>query len=352
MISNDDYADEMLLNQKYLHYPEVLEFYTGKDRRRKNAVETLIKDLGFASQSVQAKTGMKEQDDPFAFLRFNQNKEREDAIIDQIESRVMQSNLPQAIKDQTADLHFNPSAAFHQEIFKVYSDFSVGYLVNIIRIGSKVLRNSINLDADIKQKLLAELVSAMKVLSNIIYLVSPLFAKQGFIQLTDYGFKLSKAFSKLDEKERTIRILVTIPYNLTMMFKEDIFSSKLSPVFISALKIEKDKVKRHLLASLLVYKQPEGWGKALMSYMEAIGKNSYYLGTLLELMLSVLQNGDLDEPEQMRIKNLIKSAIYKANYGELPKSQGELNQIDLAKERSKGEDDSEKRTKESDSGYE
>lgn len=346
MISNDDYADEMLLNQKYLHYPEVLEFYTGKDRRRKNAVETLIKDLGFASQSVQAKTGMKEQDDPFAFLRFNQNKEREDAIINQIESRVMQSNLPQAIKDQTADLQFNPSAAFHQEIFKVYSDFSVGYLVNIIRIGSKVLRNSVKLDADIKQKLLAELVSAMKVLSNIIYLVSPLFAKQGFIQLTDYGFKLSKAFSKLDEKERTIRILVTIPYNLTMMFKEDIFSSKLSPVFISALKIEKDKVKRHLLASLLVYKQPEGWGEALMSYMDTIGKNSYYLGTLLELMLSVLQNGDLDEPEQMRIKNLIKSAIYKANNGELPKSQGELNQIELTREMTKGEDDGEKKDKE------
>ena len=131
-----------------------------------------------------------------------------------------------------------------------------------------------------------------------------------------------------------------------MMFKEDIFSSKLSPVFISALKIEKDKVKRHLLASLLVYKQPEGWGKALMSYMDTIGENSYYLGTLLELMLSVLQNGDLDEPEQMRIKNLIKSAIYKANNGELPKSQGELNQIELTREMTKGEDDGEKKDKE------
>lgn len=339
MIADEEYAKEMLENQKYLHYPELLEFYTGKDRRRKNAAETLIKDLSVAAKSIQAKTGMKEQDDPFAFLRFNQGKEQENLIIERIGSDVKQSNLPQSVKDHTADLSFNPSAAFHQELFKVYSDFSVGYLVNIIRIGSKVLRNSDQLDANIKQQLLSELSSAMKVLSNIIYLVSPLFSKQGFIQLTDYSLKLSKEFHKLDEKDRTIKILVTIPYNLTMMFKEDIFSSKLSPVFISALNNEKDKVKRHLLASLLIYKQPEGWGNAITNYMKTIGQNSYYLGTLLELMLAVYQNGELDESEQMRLKNLIRAAIFKNSQGRLPASLGEFNQIELSKKYLRGEDD-------------
>lgn len=331
MIANDDYAEEILDQQRYLHFPEVLEFYTGKDRRRRNAVESLIKDLSITSKSIQAKTGMKEHDDPFAFLRFNQNKEQEEAIIERIESDVKQSNLPQSVKDQTADLSYNPSAAFHQDIFKVYSDFSVGYLINIIRIGSKVLRNSDQLESSIKQQLLLELSSAMKVLSNIIYLVSPLFAKQGFIQLTEYSFKLSDAFKRMDEKERTIGILVTIPYNLTMMFKEDIFSSKLSPVFISALNAEKDKVKRHLLASLLIYKQPDGWSGAILNYMETIGQNSYYLGTLLDLMLAVYQNGELDEPEQMRMKNLIRAAIFKNSQGRLPVSQGEYNQVSLTK---------------------
>lgn len=331
MLVDEEYAKEMLTNQHYVHYPEVLEFYTGKDRRRKNAAETLIADLAVASRSVQAKTGMKEQDDPFAFLRFNQSKEHQDAIIERIESDVQQSNLPQSVKDQTADLNYNPSAAFHQEVFKVYSDFSVGYLVNIIRIGSKVLRNSDQLDAEPKQRLLMELVAAMKVLSNIIYLVSPLFAKQGYIQLSEFGFKLSKKFFEVEEKERTIAILVTIPYNLTLMFKEDIFSSKLSPVFVSTLNAEKDKVKRHLLASLLVYKQPDGWNKALLSYMDTIGDNSYYLGTLLELMIGVLQIGELDESEQLRMRSLIQAALFKNNNGRLPSSSGELRQIALTK---------------------
>ena len=339
MLVDEEYAKEMLDNQQYIHYPEVLEFYTGKDRRRKNAVETLIADLSIASRSVQAKTGMKEQDDPFAFLRFNQTKEHQDEIIERIESDVQQSNLPQSVKDQTADLNYNPSAAFHQEVFKVYSDFSVGYLVNITRIGSKVLRNSDQLDAEPKQRLLMELVSAMKVLSSIIYLVSPLFSKQGFIQLSEFGFKLSKNFFEMEEKGRTIAILVTIPYNLTMMFKEDIFSSKLSPVFISALSAEKDKVKRHLLASLLVYKQPEGWNNALTNYMDTIGANSYYLGTLLELMISVLQLGELDESEQSRMRSLIRMAIYKNNNGRLPSSSGELRKIALTKQFLYGNDE-------------
>ena len=168
-----------------------------------------------------------------------------------------------------------------------------------------------------------------------------MFAKQGFIQLTEYSFKLTDAFNKMNERERTIGILITIPYDLTMMFKEDIFSSKLSPVFISALNNEKDKVKRHLLASLLIYKQPDGWNGAILNYMDSVGHNSYYLGTLLDLMLAVYQNGELDESEQMRMKNLIRAAVFKNSQGRLPSTQGEYNQIELSKKylQGNGEDD-------------
>ena len=65
--------------------------------------------------------------------------------------------------------------------------------------------------------------------------------------------------------------------------------------------------------------------------MDTIGQNSYYLGTLLELMLTVYQNGELDESEQRRLKNLIRAAFFKNSQGRLPSSQGEYNQIDLSK---------------------
>ena len=249
-----------------------------------------------------------------------------------------------SFRDKIIDYDENPDELYLYR--EIYDEFYVGRYSTKIEdnpvevnglFRSKVLRNSDQLDAGLKLELLAELTSAMKVLSSIIYLVSPLFAKQGYIQLTDYGFKLSKEFFELDEKERTIAILVTIPYNLTRLFKEDIFSMRLSPIFIEAIGSEKDKVKRHFLASLLVYKQPEGWGKALMSYMSTIGYNSYYLGTLFELMMSVLQTGSLEETERMRMKDLIKTAMFKNNVGRLPASQRELNQMPLTKKMIQGE---------------
>lgn len=314
------FTHDMLTNKKYLHYPEVLEFYTGKDRKRIDAVEIITNDLSQASLAVQKKTGIPNDVNLFSNIRYNNNKEQNEVIIREIENHVQESNLPQKIKDQTADLTFNPSSAFHQDIYKVYSDFSVGYLVNCITISCKVLRNSDQLDAIYKKKLLNEITQALKVFSNIIYLVSPLFAKQGYIQLPEYGFKLTEDFETLDEKECMIRIIASIPYNLTIMFKNDIFSSKLGPVYLSQIKEEQDKIKKHFLAALIVYKQPEGWYDTMLSYINSLGKESYYLGTIIELMTGVFYLGDLEESDKTKMKLLIKSAVYKAETGNMPPS--------------------------------
>ena len=179
--------------------------------------------------------------------------------------------------------------------------------------------------------MLGEITTALKVFSNIIYLVSPIFARQGYIQLPEYGFKLADSYAELDEKQRTVEIIVTIPYNLTLLFKEDIFSAKLSPVYIAQFNEEKDKVKKHLLASLLVYKQPNGWDTALLNYLGNIAKDSYYLGTLLDLMEGVLFTIELEDDDKRRMTNLVKSAMYKADKGIMPPSIGILNQYALPK---------------------
>jgi len=309
--------------------PEVLEFYTGKDRKRYDAVSMVTADLHFAAESVQTKIGIAEDKNPFAFLRFNRDKSQTERIIKEIDDNIQQSNLPQSLKDHAADVNFNPSAAFNQAISKVYTDFSVGYLVNIITIACKVLRNSDHLDADIKQQLLSEITNALKVFANIIYLVSHLFAHQGFIHLPEYNLKLTDSFNDLDEQEKRIRIIASIPYNLMLMFKEDLYSRKLSPVYISQLKDEKDKAEKHLLASFIVYKQPEGWEPAIREYIGGIGKDSYYLGTLIESMSNAYYAGDLEKADRMRMNNLLKSALYKSDYGKLPPSITNINKLRL-----------------------
>lgn len=203
----------------------------------------------------------------------------------------------------------------------------MGYLVNIISIASKVLRNSDHLDAEVKQNLLDEITSALKVFSNIIYLVSHLFAKQGYIFLPDYHLKLTDSFNEFDEDEKRIQIIVTIPYNLMLRFKEDLYSKKLSPVYISQFMSERDKVKKHLLASFLVSKQPEGWDTAIRTYLDSVGKDSYYLGTIIDMMGGVYYLENLDSPNRMKMNNLIKSALYKSENGILPPSLNSIKKM-------------------------
>ena len=327
MHADDEYAKKMLANQNYQHFPEVLEFYTGKDRKRLDAVKAVTDDLKLASQTVQQKIGFSDENNPFAFLRFKNDSSQTEKIIQEIDANIKRSNLPQKIKDQVADISFRPSAAFNQDINKVYSDFSVGYLVNIISIASKVLRNSDHLNAKDKQDLLAEITRALKVFSNIIYLVSHMFARQGYIHLPDYSLKLTDGFNDFDEAEKRIQIIVTIPYNLMRMFKEDMYSRKLSPVYIEQLKTEKDKAQKHILAALIVYKQPEGWEPAIREYINGIGKDSYYLGTITDLMADVYYLGDLDSADRSRMSSLIKTALYKADHDSLPPSPAAIKNV-------------------------
>ncbi len=326
---DEKYASKMLNNQNYQRYPEVLEFYSGKDRRRIDAVSTVTSDLKEAADVVQQKLKISDDKNPFAFLRFKHDKDQTAKIVKEIEDTVQESNLPQSVKDQVADLTFNPSNAFHQEISKVYHDFSVGYLVNIISIACKVLRNSDHLDADVKLQLLGEITNGLKVFSNIIFLVSHLFAKQGYIELPDYALKLTDSFNKYDEDEKRIQIIVSIPQNLVRMFQNDLYSRKLSPVYIQQFKDETDKAEKHILASFIVKKQPEGWEPAIRSYIDSVGKDSYYLGTITDLMTETYYYETLDSSDRMRMNNLIKTAIYKADNGRMPQSLKEINKTNL-----------------------
>lgn len=147
------------------------------------------------------------------------------------------------------------------------------------------------------------------------YLVSPIFAKQGYIQLPEYGFKLTEDFDDLDEKERTIRIITTIPFNLTSMFCNDLFSSKLAPVYINQLKEEHNRINRHFIATFLIFKQPDGWREAIISYISSLGKDSYYLGTIIDLMVHILYSGNMEDSDKRIMQFLLKTAMFKSETG-------------------------------------
>lgn len=344
MINEERFASYMLSDQNYIHYPEVLEFYSGKDRKRKDAVVAVLKDLSTVIDSVVTKSRVPIEQNPFQMWRFKNNASSTETILADLEENVKNSNLPKAMKDSLADNTFNPSIAFDQQIYRVYSDFSVGRLMQLISISSKVLRNSEYVIKEDKDSLLDVIVKGWEVMSLIIYLVSKVFAKQGFILLQDYGLRLSDDFDKYTEEEKVVRIIVTIPFNLMMFFKEDIYSAKLGKLFITHFENESDRVKKHLLASLLVTKCPDGWNEAIQKYIAIIGPNSYYMGTLIDLMFWSLRHNELTPGDKGRMTNLMKVSLYKASNNVLPNSirQIALHKIDVKEEDNESSTDSTK----------
>lgn len=334
MFMHDDsaFANTVLINQNYLKYPEMLEYYTGKERKALDAVNILSTDLASVIKSVLEKSGVQTEQNPFAILRFNQSEEASRKIIQELEDNVQISKLPQEIKDSVKDMSYNPSEAFNQSIHKIYIEYSIGHLIKIIEIGSKVLRNSDYVKSSYKEKLLSTIVDAWKTLSTFIYLVSPSFAKNGYVELGGFSFKLCDGYNQYEtDEERAIQIIVNIPRNMMLLFKDDLYSAKLSDLLTKSFNNESDKIKKHLLACLLIYQQPSGWDICIIDYIGKIGKDSYYLGTLIDLMQDLYYLGELENSNRSKMKNLLKTALYKSQNGKMPPSGTILNRISLIK---------------------
>lgn len=336
MLNDEKFAQKILNNQSYMHYPDIMECYSGIDRKRENAAIVVEQDLKHIIDCVKSNAGVDDKLNPFAVLKYNPSDEVSERILDELDKNVEHSNLPQRVKDSLVDNAYNPSITFYQDIDKVYEDFSVGHLIRSIEIASKVLRNSDYINRDIKVCLLSTIASAWKLLSTIIYLVSKLFSKQKYIQLPGYGFKLGDGFSD-DEDKRTIQIIVSIPKNMMILFKDCIYSYKLSDMFVSSMLSEPDKVKKHLEACLLIYKQPLGWDNAIKEYITKINKDSYYIGTMIELMQDVLYIDDIDNRDRSRMATMARTAIFKSKspQGLMPNSLQDINRIPLSKPKAK-----------------
>ena len=112
------------------------------------------RDIARISKTVHEKIGLPEGINPFSRLRLETSDEQVKKAIKQLEANLQKSKLPNEIKDAVADDSYNPSTPFHQAVYKVFENYSVNYLQEIIGIASKTLRNSDYIEPEKKVELL------------------------------------------------------------------------------------------------------------------------------------------------------------------------------------------------------
>lgn len=277
MTFDDKFSKYVLANKRYVKYPDIIEFYTGKTQRQVDALKVTETDLRSVVKKISEKFKIRDDFNPFSFLRVKNTEEVKNGLIDSINNTIKESALPNDVKDKLLDENYNMCAPYSQNIYQDIVDYTVRAMFANIEIASKALRNTVLADKELKKKLINTILDSWSVFAKVVTLVSRDFAHQGWINIDGVGFRLVDEFNELEESDKRIEIIASIPLNIISRFVDHIYTQRLSNLLFEMLENEKDKIKKHLLASIIVWRTPDNWHTYIKRYISIQNAQSYYL---------------------------------------------------------------------------
>lgn len=314
MKDSEEFKTYMLGDKHSLYYPEVIEFYTGIDGRSEDVVKMLIKDLATLSSKVHSKIGLTEDINPFKDIKWALNETVKGMTQEQLEQNIKESKISDEIKDIVADKNYDSIKPYTQTIHNYFEEYDVKNLMELIKSGSRALRNSEFIKPELKVELLKNISMAWKELMRALYLIAPILAKNGFGGVGGARFKLTEDFPK-EFNECLKSIIIAMPFNLNIWFKDDLFSDKLRMLFREHRSKEEDFTVRHILALMECDARPSGWKNSILQYISGLNKNLFYLGNLYSNLRTNYSTKFLSGLEQRETEYLIKACWAKHNTG-------------------------------------
>lgn len=314
MHSNEAFAKYIFKEKIYISFPELIEFYTGIDRNRDDAIEILTEDLKNATDTVETKVGLPENMNPFELIKWNPTDESIKAIQSEIGEDVNQSRLPIEVKDKFADRNYDQNKAYNQTVKKVLHEYSLVVLMQKIRASSVALRNSDYASPELKKELLKEIFRAWEEISKVLIALSPILASRGHAAFEGAGFILTGDWGHTFE-QRLNRVLQSNPTNVVGFFKDYLYSDKMGPLLFNNLENEGNPLRKHELALFLVFERPNGWKEQISKYISDVHKNSFYLYDIFMALRTQYKYSFASNKELSEMKYVIKMGLAKHNHG-------------------------------------
>lgn len=291
--------------KKYIDYPEIIEFYTGIDRNKEDALEILGNDLEETLTTVKAKVNIPDNINPFKAISWEpdlQALEKEEA---KISENIVSSGLPDEVKDKYDDKHYNQIRPYNQVVNSVLREYSFLVLMRQISASSRALRNSDFVEANIKTKLLEKITSAWHEINKLLIALSPILADKGNVAFEGAKFHLNEDDFNIDNPaEKRKAVLLAIPTNVVKYFKDDLFSSKMGPLLINRAENESNSLLKHELMLLIIAERPRQWNKVVDEYIVGLDKNSFFLSDVLQVLIHNI-NFKVTEVSDKRVLNLL-----------------------------------------------
>lgn len=314
MHHNKDFAEFILKDQKYASYPEIIEFYTGIDRRREDALVVMIGDLKKSSDKVQEKCGLPDGLNPYRFAKWRPTPAALEHMKNEIADGVKSSNLPASIKDDYADRLYDRARPYDQEIRNLLTEHSLVYMVQTMKAGARALRNSDYVKPEIKRELLNEILHCWEQVSKVLITLLPPLISKGQAIFGGYNFFLSGDFGSSPE-DRLHNILRAMPANIVNWYEDDLFSQKMGPLLYDRLNNETNALTKHKLILMVINQKPREWRLVVQHYIASIKNDSFYLLDTFEHLRSQYRYSFATPQNLADLKYLIKMAIAKHEAG-------------------------------------
>lgn len=309
-----NFAEFILSDQRYARFPEIVEFYTGIDRQREDAVNILARDLSLGIKAVHERCGLPDSLNPYPTLEWRPSKNGFQKMEAELRDGVEASNLPDVIKDRYADRDYDRTRPYHQSVRDILTGHTMSSLMLSISAASRALRNSDYVHPKHRKNLLLMILQGWRQISKVLWVLLPLLVDRGHATFDDANFILASDFG--DEPDERFRaVLAAIPYNVVKWYQDDLFSPKMASLLTQEMEHQTDDVIKHTLALFQIAKRPKGWRSNIEEYIHSIHKNSFYLGDLHnklreEYMYSFASNKDLKD-----LEFLIKMSMTKHIHG-------------------------------------
>ena len=314
MHHDKDFRDYIFNSKKYSAYPEMIEFYTGIDRNRDDALEILLRDIQETKQLVEEKLGITGNINPLGSAQWKPKENEIEKLQEEIGENVLKSNLPDTVKDQYIDKTYDQIKPYNQSIQKLFEEYSLHNLMQQIRASSTALRNSDYAKPELKKALIAEIYQSWNQLAKVLFAISPIMASKGKASFEGAAFELSGNFGDTFE-ERLTTIIQVLPTNVVGFFQDELYSPKIAPLLYETFENEQNDLLKHLQALLLIFKRPNGWKKQIENYITTINKNSYYLYDVVNSLRAKYRYDFAEIGELSEIKYLIKLGLAKHEFG-------------------------------------
>ena len=317
MHTDKNFSDYIFCSKKYLSSPEIIEFYTGIDRNCSDALSTLKDDIKQTCALVFNKIGIPDNINPYAHILWNPTEEHIEKMQGEISESVLNSRLPDEVKDKYADRNYNQIRPYNQTITiqSIFEKYSLYRLMQEIKATSRALRNSDYADPVIKKELLDEILRSWLQISKVLFALAPILASKGTAQFEGAGFILSGDFEGYSFDDKLKKIILVNLINVVTLFKDDIFSGKIGPLLFDRFANETNPLIKHQLALLLILGRPRNWEKIIDKYIVSLSKDAFFLSDLVRELRVQYRFGFLNEKELHEIGILIKKGLAKHRFG-------------------------------------